>query len=97
MPLLVSWGDGHSMAMHDRFTVGSDRADPAPDIGIADEYLSSPHVRFWPQGGRWLVEDLGSTNGTYINGGFKREQGPCALRKGDTVRIGRTVLTVVPF
>jgi hypothetical protein len=28
MPLLVSWGDGQSMAMHDRFTVGSDRADP---------------------------------------------------------------------
>jgi len=94
VPLLVSWGDGHSMAMHDRFTVG--RGD-GPDISIDDEFLSSPHALFRLLDGEWVVEDLGSTNGTYVNGGFKRVYGPVRLSKGDRVRIGHTVLTVVPF
>jgi pSer/pThr/pTyr-binding forkhead associated (FHA) protein len=69
---------------------------PAPDIVIADEYLSSPHVRFWPEQDRWLAEDLASTNGTWLYG-TERVYGPVVLHKGDTIRIGRTVLTVVPF
>jgi pSer/pThr/pTyr-binding forkhead associated (FHA) protein len=92
VPLLISWDYGNTEVMHGRFTVGKANAD----IVVADEYLSAPHVVFWPQGEHWLAEDMASTNGTWLNGP-ERVYGPVKLSKGDKVRIGRTVLTVVPF
>jgi len=65
-------------------------------LAVDDKFVSSPHARFFPEGGEWHVEDLGSTNGTYVNGGWERIQQRHQLAKGDKIRIGRTVLTVVP-
>jgi hypothetical protein len=61
------------------------------DIAIAtDEYASARHARFEPrQDGVW-VQDLGSTNGTYLNG--TRLDGPRRLARGDIVRVGETDL-----
>src|SRR5207302_1318325 len=61
------------------------------DIAIAsDEYASARHARFEPrQDGVW-VQDLGSTNGTYLNG-MRLEQ-PRRLSRGDIVRVGETDL-----
>ena len=61
------------------------------DIAIAtDEYASARHARFEPrQDGVW-VQDLGSTNGTYLNG--TRLDGPRRLSRGDIIRVGETDL-----
>jgi FHA domain len=61
------------------------------DIAIStDEYASARHARFEPrQDGVW-VQDLGSTNGTYLNGA--RLDHPRRLTQGDIVRVGETDL-----
>ncbi len=61
------------------------------DISIrSDEYASARHARFEPrQDGVW-VQDLGSTNGTYLNGA--RLDRPRRLSPGDVVRVGETDL-----
>lgn len=61
------------------------------DIAIAsDEYASARHARFEPrQDGVW-VQDLGSTNGTYLNG--TRLEQPRLLTAGDVIRVGETDL-----
>ena len=61
------------------------------DIGLAtDEFASAEHARFEPRrDGVWVV-DVGSTNGTYVNG--SRIQRPRKLASGDVVRIGETDL-----
>ncbi|MGH3197087.1 MAG: FHA domain-containing protein [Streptosporangiaceae bacterium] len=60
---------------------------------IGDEHASSHHALFQPSRGFWYVEDLGSTNGTWLNG--RRMFAAQRLKKGDKVKIGRTVIVVV--
>jgi hypothetical protein len=57
---------------------------------LKDDYASSRHARFFPSDGQWIVEDLGSTNGTWID--RTRITGPTVLRVGSKVRVGRTTL-----
>ena len=57
---------------------------------LEDDYASSRHARFFPSDGQWIVEDLGSTNGTWID--RTRLTGPTVLRVGAKVRVGRTTL-----
>ena len=59
---------------------------------LNDDYASSRHARIFPQDGQWIVEDLGSTNGTFVNS----EQITQAMRlgKGDLLQIGSTVFEV---
>jgi len=56
------------------------------DIQLEDGYASSQHARLVPQGDVMVLEDLGSTNGTYLNGEPLR--GPQPLHAGDRIRIG---------
>ncbi|MBV9451480.1 MAG: FHA domain-containing protein [Streptosporangiaceae bacterium] len=60
---------------------------------IDDEHASGQHALFQTAHRLWYVEDLGSTNGTWLNG--RRIFSSQRLRKGDKIRIGRTVITVV--
>jgi pSer/pThr/pTyr-binding forkhead associated (FHA) protein len=64
----------------------------APDstLVLTDDYASNRHARISLQDGMWLVEDLGSTNGTYL--GQRKLDGPVPLDLGVAVRIGKTVL-----
>jgi hypothetical protein len=56
------------------------------DIHLDDGFASARHARLSPQGGVVVLEDLGSTNGTYLNGEPLR--GPQPLHVGDRIRIG---------
>ena len=64
---------------------GSDAA-----IRLDDDYVSTRHARSASSGDQWFVEDLGSTNGTYI--GSSRLTQPTTLQLGTQVRIGKTTL-----
>lgn len=57
---------------------------------VDDDYASSHHARIYPSEGRWIVEDGGSTNGTWID--RTRITGPTLLELGSPLRIGRTIL-----
>lgn len=59
-------------------------------IVLDDDYASSHHARLYPHETSWVVEDLGSTNGTWID--RTRVTGPTVLLIGQPLRIGRTVL-----
>lgn len=64
----------------------------APDstLVIDDDYASSRHARIYPSDDGWIVEDLGSTNGTWID--RTRITSPTVLPPGVPLRIGRTTL-----
>lgn len=64
----------------------------APDstLVIDDDYASSRHARLYPSDDGWIVEDLGSTNGTWID--RTRITSPTVLPPGVPLRIGRTTL-----
>ena len=66
----------------------------APDstLVIDDDYASSRHARIYPAEGSWVVEDLGSTNGTWID--RSRITTPTVLPVGAPLRIGRTTLQI---
>lgn len=59
-------------------------------IVLDDDYVSSRHARIYPREGQWLVEDLGSTNGTYLD--RTKVTGPTPVKIGMPIRIGKTVV-----
>jgi pSer/pThr/pTyr-binding forkhead associated (FHA) protein len=68
-------------------TIG--RANDATLV-VIDDYASSRHARIFEQGGQWIVEDLGSTNGTYL--GRTKVTQPMPIQPGVPIRIGKTVI-----
>jgi pSer/pThr/pTyr-binding forkhead associated (FHA) protein len=70
-----------------QITIG--RADDATLV-LTDDYASTRHARIFPQDGQWIVEDLGSTNGTYLD--RQKVTQPTPVPLGVPVRIGKTVL-----
>jgi pSer/pThr/pTyr-binding forkhead associated (FHA) protein len=67
-------------------TIG--RANDATLV-VTDDYASSRHARIFAQDGQWIVEDLGSTNGTYL--GRTKVTRPTPVPVGVPIRIGKTV------
>ena len=65
------------------------RADDSTLV-LTDDYASTRHARLVPDGDGWLVEDLGSTNGTYLSGAKVVRPTPVPL--GQPIKIGKTVL-----
>jgi pSer/pThr/pTyr-binding forkhead associated (FHA) protein len=86
-PLVIQTGDQRQSFDAD-FTVGRQG-----ELIISDEFASGRHARFRLVRGLWYVQDLGSTNGTSLNG--LRIHANQLLRKGDKIRIGQTVMVVV--
>lgn len=59
-------------------------------VVLEDDYASGRHARLFPQGSRWFIEDLGSTNGTFV--GENQLARPQQVDIGQRIRIGKTVL-----
>ncbi len=80
---------GVSIVVHGPIIVGR---SPGADIVIGASYVSGRHARFTLMGQNLFVEDLGSTNGTAVNG--QRINGPCALHDRDIVSVGDVEIRV---
>lgn len=65
---------------------------PEADVNLDDPYASEFHMRLVAQDNGMVLHDLGSTNGTYVNG--RRVIAPTSLRRGDTIQVGKTVMEV---
>jgi hypothetical protein len=78
---------GQIYELADELTVG--RAGGC-QITLDDTYVSQLHARLYRREGQLYVEDLGSTNGTFLN--RKKVTAPIAIRKGDRLQIGKTVM-----
>jgi hypothetical protein len=88
--LLVTGGAlaGTTLPLADQqITIG--RASDATLV-LADDYASTRHARLFPQNGEWIVEDLGSTNGTYLD--RHKVTQATTVPVGVPIRIGKTVL-----
>ena len=59
-------------------------------VTIDDTYASQLHARVFQRDGQIFVEDIGSTNGTYLN--RKKVSGPMVVQRGDQLQIGNTIL-----
>jgi pSer/pThr/pTyr-binding forkhead associated (FHA) protein len=78
---------GKTFELGQELTIG--RADKC-HVMLDDTYVSQVHARVFTRGESYFIEDLGSTNGTYLN--RKRVGGATELQRGDRVKIGKTVL-----
>jgi len=63
---------------------------PSCTLVLDDDYSSSRHARVFPQDGQWYVEDLGSTNGTFV--GRERIAAPTPVEIGSQLRVGQSTL-----
>ena len=81
----LGYEPGTAFEIHESATLGR---SPTADVRIDDPFASSAHARIFPRGQFMYIEDMGSTNGTYLNGRQLRK--PEQLRVADTVRIGDT-------
>jgi pSer/pThr/pTyr-binding forkhead associated (FHA) protein len=78
---------GRTFPLGDEITVG--RAAGC-SVTLDDTYVSQIHSRVFTRDGKIFVEDLGSTNGTYLN--RAKVQGPMVMQKGDRLQVGSTVM-----
>jgi pSer/pThr/pTyr-binding forkhead associated (FHA) protein len=88
--LIVTGGPLSGMTINltdQQITMG--RANDATLV-LNDDYASTRHARIFPQDGQWIVEDLGSTNGTYLD--RQKVTRPTPVPVGVPIRIGKTVL-----
>jgi hypothetical protein len=81
----LGYEPGTAFEIQESATLGR---SPTADVRIDDPYASSAHARIFPRGQFMYIEDMGSTNGTYLNGRQLRK--PEQLRVSDTIRIGDT-------
>ena len=81
---------GMEFQLRDEVTVG--RAGGCGVLLSDDTFVSQLHARVFRRDGDLFVEDLGSTNGTYLN--KKKVTAPVAIRKGDKIQFGRTTMEV---
>ena len=89
--LVVTAGSlaGQTVDLDNNAAVTIGRA-PESTLVLTDDYASSHHARLVPRDGQWLIEDLGSTNGTYLD--KTKVTRPTPVPPGAKVRIGKTVL-----
>jgi pSer/pThr/pTyr-binding forkhead associated (FHA) protein len=87
LEIVEGTGAGRMVALGPRTTIG--RARDA-DLVLADELVSRHHARVVPSGPGAVVEDLGSRNGTFVNG--ELVHGPTLLEPGDQLQLGVTLV-----
>ena len=84
--LAVESAPGHQAGSRYDISGGATLGRGDVEIVLEDPFASGQHARIDPQGGVMVLEDLGSTNGTYLNEELLR--GPQPLHPGDRIRIG---------
>jgi pSer/pThr/pTyr-binding forkhead associated (FHA) protein len=87
--LMVS-SDGqkpHSVRLDGSTTIGR---SVECELRLDDTYVSQQHARIFDRAGNWYVEDLGSTNGTFVND--QRLVAPAMLTPGDRIKVGTTIV-----
>jgi hypothetical protein len=89
--LVVESAPGHQQGSRYDLSGGATLGRGDVEIVLEDPFASSRHARIERQGGAMVLEDLGSTNGTYLNDELLA--GPQPLHSGDRVRIGDSVFT----
>ncbi len=78
----------------DSIVIGRNSTNNQPDLDLgADKSISRKHARIWREDGKFWVEDLGSTLGTYVNG-LRRPR--LQIKFGDQIKVGQTVLEIMP-
>ncbi len=82
---------GETYPLGDELTVG--RGGGCGIVLTADQFVSTVHARVFRRGEELLVEDLGSRNGTFVNG--ERVVAPTRVKRGDRVQFGQTVTEIV--
>jgi pSer/pThr/pTyr-binding forkhead associated (FHA) protein len=87
-PSLVVQVEGRTQVFSTDFTAGRQGS-----LTVADDHASNHHARFQFAHSAWYVEDLNSTNGTFLNG--RRMFSAQRLKRNDKVKIGRTTIVVV--
>lgn len=91
--LIVERNPGTSPRVGERFALRGVNAigrDAGNDIALPDEAASARHAKLEAEDGGWWIEDLGSTNGTLVNGA--RIEGRARIRPGDEIGVGRVLL-----
>lgn len=78
---------GQIFTLGDEVTIG--RAAGC-QVTLDDTYVSQLHARIFVRDGRYLIEDLGSTNGTYVN--REKVSAPAPLDPGDRLQVGNVVM-----
>ena len=73
----------------DQIGIGRDSAN---EISVNDAEVSRRHARLTFQGGKYVLEDMGSTNGTFVNG--QRLSGPRVLKSGEVISLGEQIVFV---
>ncbi len=81
---------GRAYPLDDEVTLGRAAGCQVP---LDDAYASQVHARVFQREGQWYLEDLGSTNGTYLN--RRRVAGPMVMKRRDRIQIGNIVLELV--
>jgi hypothetical protein len=84
--LVVERAAGHDAGSAYDLAHGATLGRGNVEIKLDDPFASSQHARIWREGHVFVIEDLGSTNGTYLND--EPLNGPAPLHPGDTIRIG---------
>ena len=85
--LLIRQKDGHIFALRDRLTIGRGKEN---NLVLEDNEISRKHTVIEPTSAGWLVRDLNSANGTWLNGA--RITNAVILKAGDRLELGKTVL-----
>jgi len=80
---------GRSFPLGEELTVG--RAAGC-HVTVDDNYVSQLHARVFTRDGQLMVEDLGSTNGTYLN--RTKVTSPIGMKRGDRLKVGMTVMEI---
>jgi predicted component of type VI protein secretion system len=73
----------------DQLSIGRDSSN---EIAVNDAEVSRRHARLTFQGGKYVLEDMGSTNGTFVNG--QRLTGPRVLKSGEVISLGEQIVFV---
>lgn len=78
---------GTTIPLRDNLLVGR---NPECTLSLGDDFASGRHARIFQRDGGWFVDDLGSTNGTFV--GSQRVEQATRVDAGSRIRIGQTVL-----